>query len=241
MPRASSAPKAAWCWSRATCCKRSTPPQADDASPPRLRRTVPAAQDRRAGRRRRRAAAGAARCRAAMCGVLLPGFPAILAGVAERRRRWPTLTAPLGRAPAAAAARPRSRPPAHADIADLCARRARALRPARQSLRRTAASPTATTTAASRCSAGPRPAGRRGSTRDWQPEIVHAHDWHAGLAPAYLAVRAAPGAPARRQRLHDPQPGLPGPVPALRSSPNWACPPTASPSTASSSTARCRS
>lgn len=26
----------------------------------------------------------------------------------------------------------------------------------------------------------------------WRPEIVHAHDWHAGLAPAYLAARGHP-------------------------------------------------
>jgi starch synthase len=28
----------------------------------------------------------------------------------------------------------------------------------------------------------------RGADRDWCPEIVHGHDWHAGLAPAYLAA-----------------------------------------------------
>ena len=27
--------------------------------------------------------------------------------------------------------------------------------------------------------------------RDWQPEVVHAHDWHAGLAPAYIAQNPA--------------------------------------------------
>ena len=26
----------------------------------------------------------------------------------------------------------------------------------------------------------------------WRPEIVHAHDWHAGLTPAYLAARGNP-------------------------------------------------
>lgn len=25
---------------------------------------------------------------------------------------------------------------------------------------------------------------------DWRPDVVHAHDWHAGLVPAYLALRA---------------------------------------------------
>jgi starch synthase len=27
--------------------------------------------------------------------------------------------------------------------------------------------------------------------RNWQPEVVHAHDWHAGLAPAYIAQNPA--------------------------------------------------
>jgi len=29
-----------------------------------------------------------------------------------------------------------------------------------------------------------------GSLIGWQPDILHAHDWHTGLAPAYLALRA---------------------------------------------------
>jgi len=28
--------------------------------------------------------------------------------------------------------------------------------------------------------------------RNWQPEVVHAHDWHAGLAPAYIAQPTLP-------------------------------------------------
>jgi starch synthase len=28
----------------------------------------------------------------------------------------------------------------------------------------------------------------RGADRDWRPDILHCHDWHAGLAPAYLAA-----------------------------------------------------
>ncbi len=35
----------------------------------------------------------------------------------------------------------------------------------------------------------------RGLDPAWQPEVVHAHDWHAGLAPAYLAFDAASDAP----------------------------------------------
>jgi starch synthase len=29
----------------------------------------------------------------------------------------------------------------------------------------------------------------------WRPELVHAHDWHAGLAPAYIALARPNGAP----------------------------------------------
>lgn len=35
----------------------------------------------------------------------------------------------------------------------------------------------------------------RGLDPAWQPDVVHAHDWHAGLAPAYLAFDAAAGGP----------------------------------------------
>ena len=44
----------------------------------------------------------------------------------------------------------------------------------------------------------------------WRPDVVHAHDWHAGLAPAYLAARGHPCPPCsstshaigRLARLH---------------------------------------
>jgi starch synthase len=29
----------------------------------------------------------------------------------------------------------------------------------------------------------------RGADPNWRPDVLHAHDWHAGLAPAYLAAR----------------------------------------------------
>lgn len=32
----------------------------------------------------------------------------------------------------------------------------------------------------------------RGADPGWQPDIVHGHDWHAGLAPAYLKAAGAP-------------------------------------------------
>ncbi|MGI4777918.1 MAG: glycogen synthase GlgA [Janthinobacterium lividum] len=35
----------------------------------------------------------------------------------------------------------------------------------------------------------------RGLDASWQPEVVHAHDWHAGLAPAYMAFADWRGAP----------------------------------------------
>jgi starch synthase len=34
-----------------------------------------------------------------------------------------------------------------------------------------------------------------GLDADWQPDIVHCHDWHTGLAPAYLRCLAPAGAP----------------------------------------------
>lgn len=35
---------------------------------------------------------------------------------------------------------------------------------------------------------------------DWSPQVVHAHDWHAALAPAYLATHGAAHTPAARSR-----------------------------------------
>ena len=32
-----------------------------------------------------------------------------------------------------------------------------------------------------------------GADRNWRPDIVHSHDWHAGLAPAYLSAERAAG------------------------------------------------
>ncbi len=34
-----------------------------------------------------------------------------------------------------------------------------------------------------------------GLDADWQPDIVHCHDWHTGLAPVYLRQMAMPGPP----------------------------------------------
>ena len=49
----------------------------------------------------------------------------------------------------------------------------------------------------------------RGACRGFVPDVVHCHDWQAGLAPAYLRY----GGGARpRHGDDDPQPGLPGPV-----------------------------
>ncbi|RZI73036.1 MAG: glycogen synthase GlgA [Variovorax sp.] len=38
----------------------------------------------------------------------------------------------------------------------------------------------------------------QGLDAEWQPELVHAHDWHAGLAPAYLAFADWRGGPRVR-------------------------------------------
>ncbi|HJU20400.1 MAG TPA: glycogen synthase GlgA [Stellaceae bacterium] len=36
----------------------------------------------------------------------------------------------------------------------------------------------------------------RGADPDWRPHILHGHDWHAGLAPAYLAASPPPSVPS---------------------------------------------
>lgn len=41
-----------------------------------------------------------------------------------------------------------------------------------------------------------------GSIDGWRPDIVHAHDWHAGLAPAYLSARGGEG-PASVYTVHN--------------------------------------
>lgn len=42
----------------------------------------------------------------------------------------------------------------------------------------------------------------RGLLPDWRPQIVHAHDWQAGLAPAYLALSGRPR-PATVLTIHN--------------------------------------
>ncbi len=42
-----------------------------------------------------------------------------------------------------------------------------------------------------------------GADPNWRPDIVHAHDWHAGLAPAYLKAQTAPAAPASVMTVHN--------------------------------------
>ena len=44
----------------------------------------------------------------------------------------------------------------------------------------------------------------QGADPDWTPDILHAHDWHAGLAPAYLASgRGASGGAASLFTIHN--------------------------------------
>jgi len=44
-----------------------------------------------------------------------------------------------------------------------------------------------------------------GADPAWRPDIVHAHDWHAGLAPAYLRAQTTPGSavPASVMTIHN--------------------------------------
>jgi starch synthase len=71
-----------------------------------------------------------------------------------------------------------------------------------------------TTCSASPCWAGWRRTWPQGDADpDWAPEVVHAHDWHAAMACAYVAdTRPRAGGLG----LHGAQPGLPGSVPDAR-------------------------
>ena len=99
--------------------------------------------------------------------VLLPGFPAVVAGVARCGHRWPNSRRRGASASSCASA---ASPSTGRRTSGLRDRRADALRPARQPLRGSrAANPTATTIAASRCSAGRPRSSRRASIRPGSP------------------------------------------------------------------------
>ena len=73
-----------------------------------------------------------------------------------------------------------------------------------------------------------------GAVSGYRPDIVHAHDWQAGLAPAYLHYAGG----ARPAYRHDgAQPGLPGTVPRRIPAAPLACRRMPTRSTASSITA----
>ena len=61
----------------------------------------------------------------------------------------------------------------------------------------------------------------QGADPAWRPDLLHCHDWHAGLAPAYLRAAGRRGA----ERLHRAQPRVSGIFPGRRSSPIWRLPP----------------
>ncbi len=69
-----------------------------------------------------------------------------------------------------------------------------------------------------------------GKLAAFRPDVVHCHDWHAGLVPALAALCRG-----RRREVGDdhPQPGLSGRSSRRRSSPPSGCPMPPSPSTAS--------
>ena len=154
------------------------------------RRSLSAAQDRRAGRRHRRPAACAGRLGADVR-LLLPGFPAIVAGV-RRHRPGRRFVAPWGELGAGASSDRRGDAagiPAYLiDVPDLYARD-------RQSVLGPDGHDWPDNPNASRCWAPPPRAGRGRRPDDWRPDVVHAHDWHAGLAPAYLACAGPASGP----------------------------------------------
>ena len=169
-----------------------------DARAARRRRDLPAAQDRRPGRRARRPAggAGARRRRRARAAA---GVPGARAGAARRREVVPRVQPPWGGAPATLL-RGRLDAPALRRRADLPAAARRAVRPR-------PATPTATPSGAAlrrqppplrAARPGRRAPGRGRSTPTGCRRCVHGHDWHAGLAPAYLRASRARGRRAAR-------------------------------------------
>ena len=44
--------------------------------------------------------------------------------------------------------------------------------------------------------------GRAGDVAGWRPEVVHGHDWHTGLMPAYVAYGSGPR-PATVMTIHN--------------------------------------
>ena len=79
----------------------------------------------------------------------------------------------------------------------------------------------------------------RGADSGWRPDILHCHDWHAGLAPAYLAALPPPEGPTPVVfTIHNL--AYRGPFPPVLSR-SWGCRPVSSRSTGLSFTGRCRS
>ena len=74
----------------------------------------------------------------------------------------------------------------------------------------------------------------------WLPQLLHGHDWHAGLAAAYLAFSRAAGR-SRAASVFTVHNLAYRACSRRRCSPSWACPPRPTRSTASSFTTSSRS
>ena len=175
-----------------------------DAGPLRRLRGLSAGQDRRPRRRRRRAAAGARppRHRGAHAPPRLPRRD----GEARPRPGSCTTT------PRSSACRPASSPPTVAglDLIVIDARRSTTAPAAPTATRRGRDHPDNWR----RFGALGRAAAdiAMGMVPEFLPDLVHAHDWQAGLAPAYLRFYGVP-----RALGHDhPQHRLPGRLPRQR-------------------------
>ena len=127
--------------------------------------------------------------------TLVPGYPAVLAGLEGDGGAVDLAEAMGGPVRLLAGRRRRARPPGPG--------RAASLRPPGQPLSRPGRPRLAGQLPPLR------PAWRRvaadiglGRLADWRPDLVHGHDWQAGLAPAYLAFAGEPR-PATVLTIHN--------------------------------------
>ena len=166
---------------------------------------LPAGQDRRARRRGRRAARARSQREGVEMRTLVPGYPG---GHGQARRRVDgARIQPISSAARRAFSRATRR-------ASTCSRSTRRIS---STGRATPISAPTGATGPTMPAASPRwrgsaPTSGSGAIGAFRPEVVHAHDWQAALAPAYLHYADGP---RPGDGDHHPQPRLSGPLSGL--------------------------